>query len=208
MEKGNQMFQKQKGTEWFIFYGKRIFCCFLCCFLLMGCGSEEGLVLQQLQQLDQNPSYEEHSPEAFVSEEREVLYVYVCGAVEKPGVYELPVGARWVDALEAAGGFSAEAARESVNLAKLLKDEDRVYLPTMEEAFEQGFQEETSGKVNLNTADLNALCTLPGVGQSRAEAILAYREEHGDFREPEDLMRVSGIKENTYEKLKDRICVR
>lgn len=138
-----------------------------------------------------------------------VIYVHVCGAVMSPGVVRLAVGSRGQDALEAAGGFAPDAAETAVNLARTVEDGMQLYFPTREEAQAQRAKEseEASGKVNINTADVERLCTLPGIGEARAKAIVKYREANGRFREPEDVMRVSGIKESAFDKIRDLITV-
>lgn len=152
-------------------------------------------------------------------EEPGSIFVYVCGQVAAPGVYELPGDARVYQAIEMAGGTLEGASPESLNLAQQAEDGQKIYVPTEEEAQTGAALQDTmggvqdtashqaAGKVNLNTAGLEELMTLTGIGQTRAEAILAYREEEGDFRSPEDIMNVEGIKEGIYEKLKDEITV-
>ena len=152
-------------------------------------------------------------------EEPGSIFVYVCGQVAAPGVYELPGDARVYQAIEMAGGTLEGASPESLNLAQQAEDGQKIYVPTEEEAqtgaalqdtpggVQDTASDQAAGKVNLNTAGLEELMTLTGIGQTRAEAILAYREEEGDFRSPEDIMNVEGIKEGIYEKLKDEITV-
>ena len=137
------------------------------------------------------------------------ICVYVCGAVESPGVVFLPQGSRAADALEAAGGFAAEAAEEAVNLAAKISDGEKLYFPTCEEYMVQAAREEASaaGLVNINTADIAQLCTLPGIGEARAADIIAYRESHGGFAACEDIMQVTGIKESVYNRISDKITV-
>lgn len=138
------------------------------------------------------------------------ICVYVCGAVESPGVVFLPDGSRAADALEAAGGFAPEAAEEAVNLAARVSDGEKLFFPDREEyeAQEEAAETAASGLVNINTADAAQLCTLPGIGASRAADIIAYREAHGDFGACEDIMRVPGIKESVYNKLSGKIAVK
>ncbi len=155
------------------------------------------------------------------------ILVHVCGAVLLPGVYELSSDSRVIDAVAAAGGMQDSADMEFVNLAQPLSDGDKVRIPTKEEvtnASGDGFersdvsvitstdenrtQKGTQDKININTADVQVLCTLPGIGETRAESILAYRSEHGDFKAIEDIMLVSGIKESSFQKIKDRITVK
>ena len=138
-----------------------------------------------------------------------LIRVYVCGAVANPGVVEIPRGSRVEDALNAAGGFGADAGREAVNLADWVSDGQKLYFPREgEEAQEsEAGSEAGSGLVNINTADVAALCTLPGIGESRARDIISYREANGGFESCEDIMKVSGIKTGAYEKIRDKITV-
>ncbi len=135
------------------------------------------------------------------------ICVYVCGAVEAPGIVFLPEGSRAADALEAAGGFASHAAVDAVNLAAKISDGEKLYFPDCEEYRAQAEKQASAsaGLVNINTADAAQLCTLPGIGESRAADIIAYREAHGGFASCEDIMNVSGIKENVYNKISDKI---
>lgn len=153
-----------------------------------------------------------------------LIYVYVCGAVNQPGVYALAEGSRVIDALAAAGGAAPKAELKALNQAQLLSDGEQITVLTEQEVAEgKGSSAVTGGassanaggnkasaeteKVNLNTASKEELMTLPGIGEARAEAILAYREENGAFQSAEELMKIEGIKEKSYAKLADRICV-
>lgn len=140
---------------------------------------------------------------------REQIYVYVCGAVATPGVYALPADSRADDALQAAGGFSEDAQTDYVNLAAKVSDGEKLYIPTRQEAeaLSLGESAVSQGLVNINTADVPLLCTLPGIGESRAQDIVAYREKNGAFQSIEDIMKVSGIKTSIYEKLCDKITI-
>lgn len=133
------------------------------------------------------------------------IYVYVCGAVNSPGVVVLPEGSRAEAALEAAGGLREDAKTDWVNLAAKVTDGEKLYFPTLDETPEAPDMEEPDGLVNINTADEAALCTLSGIGESRARDILRYREENGAFQSPEDIMKVPGIKTSVYNRIKDRI---
>lgn len=137
------------------------------------------------------------------------IVVFVCGAVANEGVVTLPEHARIFEAVEAAGGFLPEADTVFVNQAMTLSDGDRIYIPTREETealdFLSGRDEDT--RININTASEEALQTLTGIGPGKAKAIVAYREEHGYFEAEEDLMKVSGIGQASYEKLRDEIRV-
>ena len=135
---------------------------------------------------------------------QESIFVYVCGAVVSEGVYELPDGSRVYEAIEAAGGFREDAATTAMNQAQVLEDEQRIYVPTLEELRVQSTSE--GRKVNLNTATKEELMTLPGVGESKADSILRYRQEK-QFRRIEDIMEIAGIKEGLFEKIKEHITV-
>ncbi len=146
------------------------------------------------------------------------IIVHICGAVRTPGVYSVDAAARYIDAIEVAGGFVPEADTEYLNLAECLSDGMRIYVPTVEETenmsaegnvFTGGTtpEEDSSGLVNLNTADYNQLITLPGIGASKANAIIAYRDSHGRFTDVTQVMSVEGIKEGVYAKIKDLVCI-
>ena len=139
------------------------------------------------------------------------VIVHICGAVVNPGVYELPPGSRIVDAVDKAGGLSVDADESYVNLAQIPEDGEQIFIPTYEEAklLKQSSPENgvSGGKVNINTADKALLCTLPGIGDTRAADIIAYRQEHGNFSAIEDIMQVSGIKEGSFQKIKEMIVV-
>ena len=142
------------------------------------------------------------------------IAVHVSGAVVAPGVYELEEGARVADAVEHAGGFLEGAAEHALNLARVLNDGEQVVVPTAEEHAAQQAAVEASGgtagvggKVNINTASAEQLDTLPGVGESTAQKIIADREANGPFSSPEDLKRVSGIGDKKYAELADLITV-
>ncbi len=175
----------------------------LCYMLICGCGRQEELILLQ--------SGEAGDISEVACEEQPVkgLAVYICGEVKCPGVVYLEEGARVVDAVEAAGGLTEAADREYVNLAAYVSDGEKLYIPDVAEGQELIRQEElrASGYVNINTADAALLMTLPGIGESRAQDIIAYRNEHGDFTSIEELMKISGIKENLFAKIKDKIIV-
>jgi competence protein ComEA len=132
------------------------------------------------------------------------IYVHVLGAVLSPGLYELREGDRIVDAIALAGGFAEEADETQLNLARQLSDGEQIVVPVMGEAVAPG---EQSGKVNLNTATLDQLETLPRVGPALAQRILDWREANGRFSSIEDLMSVSGIGSKTFEGMRDLVTV-
>ena len=163
-----------------------------------------------------------------------MIYVDVCGAVANPGVFQLAAGSRVFQAIEAAGGYLPEAALTCVNRAGVLTDGQQLYILTQEEMERQGLdpaemsgasdgqmngragtgqntgmtaQVQQDNRININTADEAQLTTLTGIGATRAQAIIAYREENGPFAAIEDIMNVQGIKEGTFAKIKDEIVV-
>jgi len=138
------------------------------------------------------------------------IKVYITGAVISPGVYELPAGSRIEDVLNAAGGGSGEADLEQVNLAKTLRDEDMIKIPRIGEAVdktEAGVQNDNEALLNINTADIAKLKTLPGIGDVTAGNIISYREENGGFNSIEEIKMVNRIGDKTFEGIKDFITV-
>ena len=137
------------------------------------------------------------------------VFVHICGEVEKPGVYELPEGSRIFEAIACAGGFTEQAEESALNLASTVSDGMQIVVLDKEEAKElaKAEQEVRSGLVNINTASVEELTTLKGIGESRAEDIIRYREESGGFQKIEDIMKVPGIKESGFQKIKDSITV-
>ena len=139
----------------------------------------------------------------------EQVVVYVTGAVVHPGVYEVGGNMRISDAIEAAGGFKNNAAADYLNLAAQLSDGEKITVPTKKEAkaLDKDDDSDESPLVNINTAAKEELMTLPGIGESKADAIIAYRQENGDYRNIEELMQISGIKEGVYSKISEYITV-
>jgi len=158
-----------------------------------------------------------------------LIYVHVCGAVEVPGVYELEAGSRVYEAVEAAGGFTETADDGYVNQAQLLEDGVKLVIPTLQETEAllnaesmagtygvlaesknpegSSATDQNAGLVNLNTASREELMSLPGIGETRADAILKYRTGIGVFTSKEQIMEIDGIKSGLYTKLQDKICV-
>lgn len=169
--------------------------------------------------------------------EPERCFVHVCGEVMKPGVYELSEGQRIYEAVEAAGGFTEQAASAWLNLAEQVCDGMKLEVPSKEQAAQLAAkygvgigpdgssglgslgltggiggslseaEVSSGGKVNINTAAKEELMTLRGIGEARAEDIIRYRESHGSFQRIEDIMKVSGIKDAAFEKIKGNITV-
>lgn len=184
------------------------------------------------------------------SGEPELIYVFVCGAVAQEGVYELPAGSRVYQAVEAAGGYAADADTSYINQADPVTDAQKLEIPTVEEAEKlreeaalaaENRQAETDAEsgsgpdgaaagyanngagqmnnsagqaddaaarlININTADEAALQTLPGIGAAKAASIVRYREANGGFSSIEEIKKVSGIGDITYENIKGCITV-
>lgn len=138
------------------------------------------------------------------------IWVYVCGEVKVPGVYELKAGSRIFEAIDAAGGMTEQAAQEAVNLALLLSDGQQIQIPSKDEAQKMSQEAEngtSNGKIQLNTATKAQLMELSGIGESKAEAILQYRLEHGNFQSIEEIKNVSGIGDALFEQIKESITV-
>ncbi len=156
------------------------------------------------------------------------FYVHICGEVKNPGVYEVEQGSRIFQAVELAGGLTSEAAGDYLNMALETADGMKITVPSRKDAaawgtgtFAEGNWVETPPagggetaagqtvprKVNLNTAGKEELMTLKGIGESKAEAIIRYREEQGPFQAIQEIMNISGIKEAAFEKIKDDITV-
>ncbi len=134
------------------------------------------------------------------------IYVYVCGCVNNPGIVCVSEGDRIYQAVELAGGMSADADINAVNQADYVADGQKIYIPAVGEDYIPQ-EENAGGLININTADSGTLTTLPGIGESRAEAIISYRNTNGPFGTIEDIMNVAGIKEAAFEKIKEYICV-
>lgn len=144
------------------------------------------------------------------------ILVHVAGAVLNPGVYELSQGSRVNDAIAASGGFTENADSTALNLARIVSDGEQLLVPTIGEAQDaaigvsqlgQAQSSQTSGKVNINTAGVSELDTLPGIGESTAQKIIDDRTQNGPFATVEDLKRVSGIGDKKYAALEEYICI-
>lgn len=149
------------------------------------------------------------------------VYIYVCGAVVLPGVYSLEQGSRLYEAVELAGGLTADADENCLNMARQIADGEQVVVLTQEEALalkEAGTYAcppgdtlpsaaQDSGLVNINTATVTELTTVSGIGAGRAQAIVDYREKNGSFGSIEEIKRVDGIKDGLFKKIKDKITI-
>ena len=180
-----------------------------------GCSDKGEESLEELSVSAESETEEEGAVPQEEQEPAETVYVYVCGAVNAPGVYELKKDARVFEAITLAGGMTAEAAPEAVSQARTVADGEQIYVPTVREVQMQGSGVEdivtgnadVSGKININTAGKEELMTLTGIGEAKAQSILDYREEHGQFGSIEDLMLIEGIKEGVFNKIKEDITI-
>lgn len=139
--------------------------------------------------------------------ESSVLTIHLVGAVNNPGVYELPAGSRVYQLIETAGGFTEDADQDSINQARPLFDGEQIYINFYDSTVRSFNPLAEEQKVNINKATLDELTTLPGIGEVRAGQIIAYREKNGYFSDPRELMDVSGIGEKTYRNIADLITI-
>ena len=146
--------------------------------------------------------------------------VCITGAVNQPGVFHVKEGTRVYEVIKLAGGFRSDADQDSLNQAAAVSDGEMIRILTVEEAKLSNSPEvsgqsqsqtqdgkSTGGKVSLNRASKEELMTLPGIGESKADAIIKYREENGSFRSIDDLKKISGIKDGVISKFKDKVVI-
>ena len=203
-------------------FGKALI--FMVFFFFAGCGSadteENGieeitLTDEGTEETAEKDETSENNGEEQADAAEQTVFVYVCGEVRSPGVYELRADARVFEAISSAGGITEDAAPDAVNQARVIVDGEQIYVPTVEEAASQetgvGGTTVTKGteniKININTAGKEELMTLTGIGEAKADDILKYREEHGSFGSIEELMQINGIKEGVFNKIKDDITI-
>lgn len=212
-----------------------IWAVFMCC----GCGREdtrmyleaktqETTVSEQLSGTAADDAAQDAGQDSDLEEGTATCFVYVCGAVRHPGVYELPQGSRVYEALALAGGLRKDAYEKNLNQAQQIADGQMIEVLTVEE-FEEGRQQNMpqqadrqqtdpqqtdlqqtdahDGRIDLNTATMEQLMTLSGIGEAKAANIIAYRESCGGFSAPEEIMNVSGIGEGVYARIQDKITV-
>ena len=213
--------------------------CLIYTLTLTGCGKDEMVMLNNAP-LSGTPSGDNSD---FIESQKETgsdkgeksglgsIYVFICGAVKSPGVYELDNGSRIVDAIIAAGGMYEDAAPYYLNQAAILNDGDKLYVPTKDEIENKIVNSESAdvsmvdmsypdvgygqppanadenGLININTAGLSELKSLPGIGDAKAKSIIEYRDSNGPYSSIEDIMKVQGIKSGMFDKIKDKITV-
>jgi competence protein ComEA len=172
--------------------------------------NQEDLPLQN----NSLPMYQQQQSQVKTVEakkEPQVATIDVKGAVKKPGIYKLTSPVRLYQALEKAGGATESADVNRINLAKVIADGSMIYIPKKGEQIPTEASpiqnKEADKKINLNTATLEELETLEGLGPTKARAIIQYRGEHGGFRSIDELLQVSGIGERTLERIKEKLYV-
>ena len=180
------------------------------------------LMKSEIVHQNENSQQEEEIKNENNPENPEMIFVHVCGAVKKEGVYQVINSARVVDAIKAAGGLTKDAASYGINQAELLKDGMQIYIPTKKEVkvnkvIPSGLPSVTGASdisknanteiVNINTATKEELMKLNGVGEAKAALIINFRETNGGFNNINDLMKIKGIKQKFFDKIKDSICV-
>lgn len=202
--------------------------------LLCGCGSPATILTTETKQeqaedttvtaqIKPEPDTSLEEVETTQEQKDTMVAVYICGSVNNPGVYYVPGTAIKETVVSMAGGFTEDADDVYVNLAETVSQGEQIYIPTKEEtagnsladretqghvdASEEADYTVTDGKVDINTAGKAELMTLPGIGESKANAIIAYRQAQGRFQSTEELMKIDGIKEGIYDKIKDLIIV-
>ena len=140
----------------------------------------------------------------------EYYYVDIKGCIKNPGVYKLIKGSRVKDVIELAGGLTSDSDTSNINLAKIIEDEMVININSVNDNSGNNYSMNSnnlSDLININTASLEQLMTLSGIGESKAKSIISYREENGNFKAIEDITKVSGIGQALYEKIKDYITV-
>lgn len=212
------IFERNYAMKKIICY-KFTFLLLLCCVLCCGC-SDEGDSFEYFQNAttETGESTLLETVEDVVEESKieESVIVYICGAIEHTGVYELPVGSRVYEVIEMAGGLTKDAAYDVINQARVLEDGEQIKIVTAKEAEKikqvVGTDVSTLGdscidsrKIDINHASVDELTTLPGIGTQKAKAIETYRNEQGGFQTIEDITKISGIGDSIFQKIKDKI---
>lgn len=160
---------------------------------------------------------EQSQPSNNIKSNKNIIYVYICGAVNKPNVYKVKEGTRVFEVVKLAGGLTQDADANYINQSEVLKDEQYLYFPTKKE-IKKEYTITNSAKqiqktkekiilINLNTATKEQLMELRGIGESKALDIINYREKNSGFKKIEEIMNIQGIKQAVFNKIKDFITV-
>ena len=190
-----------------------LFTAIICMCSFSACSDDEEIMISsEAQGMEESGLLSDMaSPESYAGNS---AYVYVTGAVKYPGVYEVPSDTRVFQVIDKAGGFSEGADIESLNLASTVQDGSVIRVNDVSRKAGNDALNDISdgamagnGLININTASLAELTGINGIGESRAQAIIAYREENGYFSTIEDIKKVSGIKDGLFNKIKDQITV-
>ncbi len=179
-------------------------------------GNKESVREPSVLKVDQNKQVTLEDKQEKTDNDSSSIFVEVKGAVKKPGVYTFQSDARVEEAIRKAGGFTSKADTIEINQAAKLEDSMMIYVRKQGEAERQTqtagasapSDNEKSQRVNVNQADATELQTINGIGPAKAEAIITYREEHGEFQQIEDLRNISGFGEKTIERLKNELTVK
>ena len=173
---------------------------------LSGCGNDTQIMVSE-----ETGTIESSTNNQVITENTEAdnpIFVYVCGEVQNPGVYEVTADARVCDVIDKAGGFSEYADAKALNLADHVEDAEKIYVPNMQEdRLQEEDSQEEDGLLDLNKATKEQLMTLPGIGETKADLILEYRETKGPFQSVEELMEIQGIKERTLNQIKASVKI-
>ena len=156
--------------------------------------------------------YEDQTSAVEYIEPENTIVIYITGAVQNPGVIDIPEDSRVIDAVNAAGGLTSSADLEAINMAQRVKDGQHVTVPEISSnendnriASKKSTSTQKNSLVNINTADESELISLPGIGPATAKKIIDYRENNGAFIEIEDIKKVRGIGQSKFENMKDFI---
>lgn len=180
---------------------KRVYCLLGIIFLCVGCADDS---LQYIGDSQGTSEIEEHKELSETMDYYDTITVHICGEVYFPGVYTVYSDSRVHEVVKMAGGFTELADTVAVNQAKEVSDGQQIYIPSI---LEKEDNVSGQGTVDINRASQEQLCTIPGIGVSRAKQIIEYREKNGFFEKIEDIMKISGIKEGMFEKIAPYITV-
>ena len=184
---------------------KLYFIVFVFLVLLSGCREQEETSFQEITLEEPDEKGTSGEVESKDTETKRI-FVHICGEVNVPGVYELEAGSRVFEAIEAAGGMTEQASQDYINQAEELLDGQQICVLSKEEAVKVEKETVTNGgKVNINKASKEELMELSGIGETKADAIIRHRKEHGNFKSIEEIMEIEGIKEGVFRKIENQI---